>query len=384
MRIVHNCLRYPPATGGVETYVQELVERTRSLDANRDVRVLTSKLRTHHPISELTPELLIADPMYVQRLHHLRTPFFAYPRLQALPYYLNHHEPDIIHGHSFWYQPADTAARFAQKHNIPFIFHPYYYQHGVRQKAGWQLYKRTIGKNTFAAANIVVVISPYEQLLIEKAGFPVKRFELIPPGIDLLSFQTSHDNPFAKRNITGPTLLSVGRIAHDKGFDDVVALLPVLIKQFPALQYAIVGEDFGAKEKLISEAQKLGVKERVHFLGKLPQSELIGAYQHAIALVHPSYYEAFGIVMAESLAAGNPIVARNIAAIPFVVPHQKAGLLFNNKQELLYSLTSILSDRDLRKKLASQGFRHVQQNFTWDKSIKKLIALYQEFSTSNQ
>src|SRR6478609_5986893 len=108
MRIVHAALRYPPATGGVETYVHELVERTRNVAADRDVRVLTSKLRTHGPVSELTPDELRLDPPYVQRLHHARTPLISYPRLQALNYYLGHHQPDIIHGYSFWYQPADV------------------------------------------------------------------------------------------------------------------------------------------------------------------------------------------------------------------------------------------------------------------------------------
>src|SRR5688572_15547439 len=115
MRIVHTTLRYPPATGGVETYVRDIVEGTRNIDAGRDVRVLTSKLRTHGPPSVLDGEFLLDDPMYVQRLHHASTPFISYPRLQALSYYLGHHQPDVVHGHGFWYQPADTAARYARK-----------------------------------------------------------------------------------------------------------------------------------------------------------------------------------------------------------------------------------------------------------------------------
>lgn len=178
MRILHTCLRYPPATGGVEKYVQELVERTRSIEHHRDVRVLTSKLRTHGPMKELTPEYLMDDPMYVQRLQSSKTPLFSYPRLQALNYYIGHHNPDILHGYSFWYQPADIAARYAKKHKIPFIFHPIYYENNIRKKIKWQLYKKYIGVNTFASADVVAVISPYEQSLIEKAGFPVKRFEL--------------------------------------------------------------------------------------------------------------------------------------------------------------------------------------------------------------
>ncbi len=378
MRIVHVCLRYPPATGGVETYVKELVDRTRRIEENQDVRVLTSKLRTHHPLSLLNPDLLLDDPMYVQRLHHLPTPFFAYPRLQALSYYLGHHEPDIIHGHSFWYQPADVASRYARKRHIPFIFHPYYYQHGVRQKASWQLYKHTIGKKTFAAADIVVVISPHEQSLIEQAYLPVRRFELIPPGIDMKPYMQIHANPFSPRNISGRILLSVGRVADDKGFHDVISVLPPVIKQVPNLNYVIVGEDFGAKDKLELQAKRLGLQNRVHFLGQLTTAELIGAYQHADLFVHPSYYEAFGLVIAESLAAGTPVVARNIAAIPFVAPHQKTGLLFNNQPELYQSLKEVLANPPLREKFSQQGRHHVQQNFTWEKSIKKLINLYQE------
>ena len=90
-RIVHTTLRYPPSSGGAEDYVQGIVEHTRNIDAGRDVRVLTSKLRTHGPISELDPELLLNDPAYIQRLFHSATPGISYPRLQSLNYYINHH-----------------------------------------------------------------------------------------------------------------------------------------------------------------------------------------------------------------------------------------------------------------------------------------------------
>src|SRR5688572_10767570 len=103
MRILHTCLRYPPATGGVEQYVEDIVEGTRDIQQKRDVRVLTSKLRTHGPISELPPEQLLDDAPYVQRLQHGGTPLVSYPRLQALPYYISHHQPHIVHGYSYWY-----------------------------------------------------------------------------------------------------------------------------------------------------------------------------------------------------------------------------------------------------------------------------------------
>lgn len=380
MRIVHTCLRYPPATGGVETYVKDIVNRTQNLAAGRDVRVLTSKLRTHGPVAELNPDLLLDDPMNVQRLHHTATPFFAYPRLQALKYYIGHHQPDIIHGHSFWYQPADTAARYTRRHRIPFIFHPYFYEHGVRHKASWQLYKHTYGRATFAAADVVVVISPFEQKLIEQASLPVKRFVLIPPGVSYQKYSRVKQNPFKKRGIKGSVLLTVSRLSQGKGLSGIITILPDLIKQHPTVQLVIVGEDFGYKENLVSEVNKVGLINHVHFLNKLSDDEIIGAYQHANIFVHPSHYELFGIALAESLAASTPVVARRIAAIPFVVPDGQAGILFNDDHQLVKAINTLLTNHKQRHKLGRQGQLYIQQNFSWDSSIKKITDLYTELA----
>lgn len=378
MRIVHTCLRYPPASGGAERYAYELVERTRRA-LNADVRVLTSKLRTHHPMSELDPKLLLDDAPYVQRLHHAATPFIAYPRLQALRYYLGHHKPDIIHGYGFWYQPADVASRFAKQRKIPFIFHPLYYRNAVRQKPLWQMYQAMIGRATFAAADAVVVISPHEQRLIEQAGFPVQRFVQIPPGINVDKWQARQSDPYAARGLTGQILLTVSRLAPGKGLDDIIAALPAILKAYPDTHLAIVGEDFGSQANLQRQAMAMGLANHIHFLGVLTEQELAAAYQHADIFVHPSHYEAFGIVLAEALAAKTPVVARQAAAVPYVVPANKAGLLFTSQEELVRQVIALLSNESKRAALAEGGFKHVAKNFTWNNSIKKLVELYHEF-----
>lgn len=378
MRIVHTALRYPPASGGAETYIKEIVERTYKIP-ERDVRILTSKMRTHHPISEINPEFLLDDPIYVQRLHHTATPLVAYPRLQALKYYIGHHQPDILESYGFWYQPADVTARYAQRYRIPFIFHPLYYENETRKKFGWHLYRQTLGQHTFAAADVVVAISPFEQQLIEQAGFTVKRFELIPPGIEVQKFQRPRLNPYLKRKINGPVLLTVGRITRGKGLADVMAALPEIVKLAPVAQLVIVGEDFGAKKSLRRQAKQLGVVEHVHWLGKLDEQELVAAYQHAAIFIHLSHYEAFGIVLAEAQAAGIPVVARNVAAVPYVVRDQETGLLFKNQTELAGHISTLLNNDSLRKRLGQAGIKHVTANFTWRKSIDKLLALYDEF-----
>ncbi|MAF80512.1 hypothetical protein CL628_00700 [bacterium] len=384
MRIVHTCLRYPPATGGVERYVQEIAQRTRrvSPDATdqslRDVRVLTSTMRTHRPISELAREALQDDPPYVQRLRAKDTPLISYPRLQGLSHYLGHHQPDVVHGHSFWYQPADAAARYARSHDIPFIFHPIYYENALRRKWQWQLYKHTIGRATFAAADVVAVISPFEQELIERSGLPVKRFELISPGVDEAVLTTAQPNPFAEISRRGPVMLSVSRLSLGKGLKAVFRALPEVLKAVPDAQFVLVGEDFGIQSDLEAAAETLGVTAHVHFAGRLSDMALVGAYQHAALLVHPTQYEAFGIVLAESLAAGTPVVARNVSAVPYVAPDQEVGLLFEENKELADKLITLLQDRSLRERFGQAGQRRVRENFSWEGSIDKITSLYDE------
>lgn len=359
-------------------YVHELVERIRDVEADRDVRVLTSNLRTHGPISELDPALLLDDPPYVQRLHHAPTPLLSYPRLQALQYYLGHHQPNIIHGYSFWYQPADAAAHYARKHNIPFIFHPIYYENANRQKLAWQLYKKIIGYQTFAAADIVAVISPYEQSLIKAAGFPVKRFELIPPGIDTREFERPRLNPYLKRKIRGPVVLAVSRLAPDKGLEDLIASLPAMMSAIPDIQLVIIGEDFGEQVALEQQVQSLGISNQVHFWGKVDRGELIAAYQHATVFVHPSHYEAFGIVVAEAEAAGIPVVARNVAAIPFVAPPETGARLFSNNNEMIQAVLDFTRNDSVRAASGRAGAKYVAKQFSWPQIIQKIIGLYDE------
>lgn len=380
MRILHTTLRYPPASGGVETYAQQLVERTRDNKAGRDVRVLTSSMRTHGPITELEPSQLVDDPMYVQRLRASPTPGISYPRLQALEYYIGHHRPNILHAYSFWYQPADVVARYAKKYHLPFFFHPIYYENAIRQKLIWQLYKKTIGQKTFAAADVVIVISPQEKELIIQAGFPVKRFELVPPGIDEANFTDRRLNPFLKRGIRGQVIITVSRLAPGKRLQDAVAAMPAILQQHPDANLAIIGEDFGSLSGLQADAQRLGIHQHVHFLGRLPDEELRAAYEHADVMLHTSEYEAFGITLAESLAAGTPVVARHVGAVSYVVPDGLAGLLFTTTDELVSHINTLLRDEGDRIRLGRQGQEHVLKNFTWDKSIKKLAKLYDEFS----
>ena len=382
MKVVHTAIRYTPDAGGAEAYSEQIVTRTRINPEQIDARVLTTKLRTHSPVTELNPKKLKDDAPYVQRLHHTELPYIAYPLLQALPYYIKQQSPNVIHGYGFWYQPADVAARYAQKTKTPFIFHPIYYENDIRKRLKWQLYKNTIGRKTFAAADVVVVISPFEKSLIEQARFKEKRFELIPPRVSAAEIQTPVPNPFTKRNISGTILFTASRIAPGKGLEDLIQALPDILKHHPDTQLVLAGEDFGEQKSLLLKAKQNGVADHIHFIGHLTRKELIGAYKNADVFIHPSQYEAFGIVVAEAQAAGIPVVARNTSAIPYVAAPENRRNLFTTSEELTGNLLHVLQlSPDQRANNATAAQQYVNNNLNWDRSIKKVTSLYKELVT---
>ena len=373
-RIVQVCLRYPPASGGVERNVHALGERLRA--AGHDVPVVTSDLRTHDPAEPLDARELARDPSHVVRLSHRPTRGLPYPRLPGITAALDRLRPDVVHAHAFWYPPADAAARWCRRRRVPLVLFPYYYENRLRRRPPWRLYRRTIGATTFRCADAVVTISPDESERITDAGLRMRKELRLPPPIDVERFERPRPDPFLARGITGRVLLAVGRLSRGKRLAEGVAAMPDLLRSAPDLQLVIVGEDFGEREALAKHAADLGLAQRVHLLGFVPDDELAAAYRAATLLVHPSSHEAFGIVLAEAMAAGTPVVARRVAAIPQTVPDGRCGLLFDDAAGLAAAVLRLLGDEPLRRRLGDAGRAHVREHFSWGRALARLDALH--------
>ena len=383
MKIVHTLLRYPPATGGVEEYTKEIVERLRA--RGEDIRVETTNLKMHHPPTFLDPPPI--DPPYVHR-HTAKTfDSVGYPIPEYLKDELQEMAMDLIHAHAFWYAPADIAARVAKSRHIPFVLNTYYYNTDNRRTMKWQLYRILYGRSTVAAADAVVVISPYEESLLKKDNFIMQRTELIPPGIDTQEFEKTFANPFPKWKIDSPNiLLFAGRIAHAKGVDTLIDAFAKIIKVKNDCHLVIIGEDFGYKNKCEKRIKELGIEKFITWTGKVNRDELLGAYQNAKAFLFPSRFEAFGIVLLEAAACGCPAIATNATAIPYVVKDGKTGLLFEpeNAEDLAKKTIQFLQNQELQKELANTASSRAKTEFSWDHSLNKLYNLYNDLVRNHQ
>jgi glycosyltransferase involved in cell wall biosynthesis len=104
----------------------------------------------------------------------------------------------------------------------------------------------------------------------------------------------------------GPHLLAVGRLQKRKGFDILLDAMPRVCAALPGAQLTILGEGV-LKQELLAQRERLGLDRTVHFIGYKPNP--FPYFKHAHLFVLSSTNEGFGLVVAEALAVGTPVVA---------------------------------------------------------------------------
>lgn len=210
-------------------------------------------------------------------------------------------------------------------------------------------------------ADRVVVPSHYSASVATAVyGVPPTKIAVVPEPIDLTVWRRLFASVKAPP-VERPTVLAVARMYPRKRLDDLVAAAARLSGRIRGLQVRIVGEgpEFARLRELVG---RLGLAETVVFLGEVSRSALAVEYVGAHCFCLPSVQEGFGIVFAEAMAAGLPIVACRAAAVPEVVPDRRAGLLVapRNPDELATALETVLSDEGLRRELGEEGRRRVE------------------------
>ncbi len=189
---------------------------------------------------------------------------------------------------------------------------------------------------------------------------------ILPNCVDLEQFTPGPKNPalLDRYGLHDRTvLLTVARLSADeryKGIDEVLEILPQLVKQIPNLTYLIVG-DGTDRARLMAKADSLGLtvtdaearqapgaeRPAVLFTGRIPESEKVDHYRLADAFVMPGRGEGFGIVYLEALACGVPVVASKADASQEIVACIGEGIAVDpdNPDELVQVILQLLKTR---------------------------------------
>lgn len=163
--------------------------------------------------------------------------------------------------------------------------------------------------------------------------------------------------------IKGPFLLYVGNVKPHKNIEGLLRAFAQIKPEHPRLKLVLVGNRVGfitglpVLEKLLHE---LGLGSEVVFTGRISDPTLVELYQHAEALVFPSFYEGFGYPPLEAMACHCPVL---ISAIPALLETSgKAALSVDPRSvtSLAKGLRRIVKDRKLRQRLVRAGAEQIK------------------------
>ena len=235
---------------------------------------------------------------------------------------------------------------------------------------------------TWCADAVVVHSGHTECELRENCRLPPARLHRLGFPLDLERWSPGRGpGPLRRRwRLEGASvLLFVGRLAPNKRVPVLVEALARLRERTPPVHAVVVGDtgDLYREEarRCRELAGALGVADRLHLLGRLPEADLPGAYRAADVLVMPSVSEGFCIPVIEALASALPVVAAHATALPETVAD--AGLTFRpeDADDLAVQVGKILDTPELREELCRRGLERARLFSTenWSRQFARIV-----------
>ncbi len=235
---------------------------------------------------------------------------------------------DVVHSQElgYWYsmQAAKLKPRLGFKlvltvwETLPFL--------DAYRNVRTRPYRRAV----LAATDLFLAATERAQAALRLEGVPAERIRVCPPGIDTDRFKPREDAGGAPARAGGPLVLSPGRLVWEKGHQDVLRAVAALHRGIVTAPggatlrpRALIVGDGPERERLQRYADELGIADAVELRSFVPYDEMPGVYAQASCMVLGSmpiwsWEEQFGMVIAEAMAAGLPLVLSSSGAIPEV------------------------------------------------------------------
>jgi glycosyltransferase involved in cell wall biosynthesis len=197
----------------------------------------------------------------------------------------------------------------------------------------------------------------------------------VPNGIDIPA-QTAPLPQGAVVGLPQRYALFLSRINWKKGLDRLIEAW----QWVPELPLVIAGnDDEGYRPKIEALAQSLGVADRVLFVGPVSDEHKWAMYEQAQLFLLPSYSENFGLVVAEAMAMGCPVVVTPEVGIAQLVESAGAGVVTSNDPPKLAAvIVALLADETRRRELGRRGREFARLHLSWSGIVEQMEHLYQQ------
>lgn len=239
---------------------------------------------------------------------------------------------------------------------------------------------------TRMAHRVIAVSQHTADHMIAEERAPSEKIRVVHNGIDFNRVRVSTADAVprlrAELGLEGKrVVLMAARMHPEKGYEDLLAVLPVVRVRVPDLAVLIAGTGpFQSRYNALSAS--LGLQGCVRFLGF--RDDLPDLMATSDIVVLPSTAEAFGLVIVEALYLGVPVVATRVGGIAEIIDHEVDGLLVppGDRNALAGALARMLEDGALRRRLAGAGRERVAARFAFEHMVRKYEHVYDEIDPS--
>ncbi len=284
--------------------------------------------------------------------------------------------PALVHAHTL-FSDGYLAYRLHKEKGIPYVVavrstdYAYFFKYRV--------YLRGLGRRILENASRIIFLSPAtREMFFDKYISHDKRQDLMakslvmPNGIDPVFFQNPPDQAHKKPENRRIKLLSVATIMPQKNLLTACLAGQILMDEGYDIEYTIVGpvknEDY---------AEKLRAFPFVNLIDKKSKKELISFYESNDLFILPSHVETFGLVYAEAMSRGLPVLYTKGQGFDGQFEEGRAGfgLDDNDPAQIAQTIVRALDDYEAR----SRACIELAKKFDWDRITEEYIEVYKDF-----
>jgi glycosyltransferase involved in cell wall biosynthesis len=286
---------------------------------------------------------------------------------------------DLLHTHS--YRPnlyARLAGVMRHTSGVKLVAH---YHNQYDDKWGQEPALLALERHMAASTDAMIAVSDaVRRHVAEQLHINATTIDVIPNGVDAERF--ANGDRIAARQALGleqhhVVFGLIGRICEQKGQDIFTAAAIALAQDIPEARFLIIGdaENETLSARLRQNIKDAGLLDVIRFTGH--QSDMADIYAALDVVVAPSRWEGFGLMLVEAMAAGRPIIATEVGAIPEVIGNSGAALLIppDDAPSLAAAMRNLTRDQKSWSAMAAAG-RARQHAFSWAESTARLTAIY--------
>lgn len=282
--------------------------------------------------------------------------------------------PDIFHANACWLPLCAYSAIWAKKEGFKVVYTPHgelapraIQHHHLKKKPAIYLYQ----KRGVKAADLIHVTSDDDEKNQIKLGWNTRCYQ-VPNCIHIDQI------PLKKTWTINKKLLFLSRVKQSKGIHHIIEAVSILKNELQGYKFYIAGpKENSYYDEMVKMASDYKVSDIVEFTGPIYGDTKIRLLHEADVFVLPTYTENFGIVVAEALACGTPVITTNGAPWKALQTNQCGWWTEIGTQPLVEAIKSFLtcSEEDL-KEMGKRGRQLVENKYTSESVAKQFIEMY--------